>query len=313
LFIFIKSDVPNIHRQELKHTLSLSEGTKVLLDNGINLDNINDDTLDKFLTVFCIIKCCSYSTLQSEIKSLLSTTYNVSIKYTEFFFLPNALQKIHDLAILDSIDDRNISKGQFSDFLTSAKHYIDIETITTNDKFRVAKREIYNHLKNINVYKNSSHIFVVFPEMGVEDVTCIMLHLSKKFFYKSNSTDNKPITFVIESAAERINIKKELYKKIASENIELLMNDGFEELQFVEKIFNMPPYSINKPQKIEHANYNFRVISSTKLNQTSQTLTNNNFFFCIKNAGIKFQKSDNFLNLVNFNREQIIEIIGDLK
>ena len=131
----------------------------------------------------------------------------------------------------------------------------------------------------LNVKKNSSDFVIQINNIQRNNLNQLIIELSKKFCYKGNKSDFRPLIFIVNCTDEQyLEFKKSLYISLVSGSEDIKINDGYEDYHFNKIIFKQNPLvTKNKgSSKYEDVSYSFKLLHQQKYNENVSEITFSN-------------------------------------
>lgn len=164
--------------------------------------------------------------------------------------------------------------------------------------------------------KNSSDFVIQINNIQRNNLNELIIELSKKFCYKGNKSDFRPLIFIVNCTDEQyLEFKKSLYISLVSGSEDIKINDGYEDYHFNKIIFKQNPLvTKNKgSSKYEDVSYSFKLLHQQKYNENVSEITfSNPSLFILDNSETTLcTLSSQQFYLNNLENDQIIQIIGE--
>ena len=311
---FAEKEEEQLDSDSLKYILGLSKAKKAIDDGIYRL--INDEELrKKFLGKFEINFTSKYEEVEAGIILKFEENFSLTNEESKIIYLANSVKIINDLAIQPDEDKRKITRRDFIEKLESLKNKLYYSYIFKEKGIASFKKVIKNQKQAYNIKKMSSTYVVQIGNYKREKITELIINLVKKFYYKGNKENYKPLVVILDCEKEKyLEVKKSIHKAILSLREALVINDGNEDYFFNELIFNMEPITTKRPlrSKVNQVNYNFKLLHKEmyEANQSKIILSNPCLFVVDEST---FSLTGNFSSnfyLNNLSNEDILEIIG---
>lgn len=310
LVIFMDDDLPNADVDRLKDILALKSAQDYIANENIQYCS-DCDRIREFLEFFEWIKTSKYDVVESEIISQMVKQFNVSTEEATIIYLPNAINKVISLGIQNEIEKRKIKTLSFKNYLNSRKKISDIAFTSRIYGETKAVKQILQRIRGDGCKKNNTDIVVYFDDGSKEQLENMIIDIAKRYFYKGNKNDYRPITFIVNEPFE---LKNKIAKRICCSNEIIVFNDGYEDHFFCKELFNSKAITTNSPQrgKVNDVNYNFRILSrQTFLANKDHIKLNNGTLITV--GGIDEMILEGFsriYHLGNLENSSIVDIIG---
>ena len=235
----------------------------------------------------------------------------MSMEECKFSLLPNALKEIIEYGIKSDVDNRRVTTAAFKKSLKDKKDRVDVAFISRIHGEDKATKEVKKRMKSIGIKKNCSEYIIFLCGESRCQAENLMLDIVKKFYYKGNKNDCKPVTFIIDNMGS---LKTSLVKSIKTCNEIILFNDGYEDYGFFHEVFNQVCITTGKPLsgKVNDVNFNFKLISlGTYASNKNEIKFMNPTVFCIDIPPETFIANFERVFYINtLSSENIVSIIG---
>jgi hypothetical protein len=190
----------------------------------------------------------------------------------------------------------------YSSYILREKSFVELKRIFKKRKM------------TLNIKKNSSNHIIHLHNINRENINSFIVDLVKKFCFKDNKLDYKPLVFIVSCDLNQYkDFKKLLYKYIEQKSI--LINDGSEDYYFNKELFNMKPL-IEKHRgagnKIKRTSFNFKLLheSTYTTNKTNILFSNPSLFVIDSKESNLTELTEKQFYLNNLDNNQILELIG---
>lgn len=321
LFIYLNDEnLPDKTVEKITDILKIKEARKILSTTDIELTLAEIDSLstiiDNFTSKFEWKLTKKYNDLENEIVNNFETAIGITSEESKIIYLSNAIKIINDLAINSSEQERKILKRDFIAKLNSCKDIAYSSYILRTKNFNALKTLYKNHKNALNVKKNSSDFVIQINNIQRNNLNQLIIELSKKFCYKGNKSDFRPLIFIVNCTDEQyIGLKKSLYEYLVSVSEDIKINDGCEDYHFNKIIFKQSPLVIRNKggSKYENVSYGFKLLYQQTYDANVSEITfSNPTLFILDNSETKLQElSTKQFYLNNLENDQIIQIIGE--
>ncbi|MCT7595523.1 hypothetical protein [Aliarcobacter butzleri] len=321
LFIYLNDDnLPDKTVEKITDILKIKEARKILSTTDIELTLAEIDSLstiiDNFTSKFEWKLTKKYNDLENEIVNNFETAIGITSEESKIIYLSNAIKIINDLAINSSEQERKILKRDFIAKLNSCKDIAYSSYILRTKNFNALKTLYKNRKNALNVKKNSSDFVIQINNIQRNNLNQLIIELSKKFCYKGNKSDFRPLIFIVNCTNEQYQeFKKSLYISLVSGSEDIKINDGYEDYHFNKIIFKQNPLvTKNKgSSKYEDVSYSFKLLHQQKYDENVSEITfSNPSLFILDNSETTLcTLSSKQFYLNNLENDQIIQIIGE--
>ncbi len=319
LFIFLNTvQLPELTIEKITEILKIKESRKILSNTDTELtyqdiDNYNAEIND-FHRKLSWMLSQKYDELENSIILMFENNMGLSIEEAKIIYLTNAIKIINDLAIEPDMNSRKITKRDLLAKLSSQKNILFSTYLLRTKDFTYLKRTIKNQKRALNIKKNSSTHIIVINNIRRENINSLIIDLIRKFCYKGNKIDFKPLVFIVNSSIleEYRNFKKSLYMDIIEQNI--YINDGYEDYKLNINVFNQKPLiEKNQAGKIKRTSFNLKLINKSFFdeNTTDIKFANPSLFVLDSTEPIIFNSTDKQFYLNKLSNTQILELIGE--
>ena len=293
----IPGNEPIIDLKKLKEILTYKENK---IEKHYEIEKgISDALLNSFLLQFNFLFGFEFYNQQAQVISKLKNIFNCSSFEADTLFYNNALRIIIDKAIQKGITNRKINKLDFLTTINCSQTLFNewfiklrskseyLKLVSQNLKSTSALRA--NKLKYIFIGKN-----ILNSNNSELPIVSLIENLITKFYKANNSLrDAKVPTVILDCDLTEIRtIKKELI------NNKIIFNDGFEEIQFSNFVFNKEPI-INTTKnglKISKSSYQLRILSKETFEKNFVEINEPSvyFYFSNENNILKFSSGQFF-------------------
>lgn len=318
LFIFLADNsLPDLDVEILLSILKLKGST----------DNIDDNkkTLVKDLQLVAKFKSKlewkltqKYDELENDVITKLTSLNRLTNEESKILYLSNAIKFIIDLAIQKNEVSRQITKRLFIDKLNAYKDVIYTSYLLREKGFTELKSILKKQKVTLNIKPNTTDYIINICDINRNELPFFMIELSKKFCYKGNKDDYRPLLFIIDcDITQYKEFKGKIYSYLVSNSEDIKINDGYEDYSFNIKKFN--DTRIHRPhRKTNHkynmVSFNFRLLhKSIYLQNITQIAHSNPCLFMIDREYtdlINTTEKHFYLNKT-LNNQQLIELIGE--
>lgn len=321
LFIFLTNEeLPAITNAKILEILKIKEARKILSDNEAELTIEDIDALEDIVNIFAtkfewkLAK--KYDELENEIIDKFQLIMGISNEESKIIYLSNAMKIINDLAIKGAEQERKITKKDFIAKLNSCKDIAYSSYILRTKDFNVLKKVYKSRKDTLNVKKHSSDFVIQINNIQRTNLNQLIVELSKKFCYKGNKSDYKPLTFIVNSEVEQYReLKKSIYSYILLNSENIKINDGCEDYHFNKIIFQQIPLVTKNRggSKYENVSYSFKLLHQQIYNENISKITfSNPSLFILDNSSTSLHSlTTKQFYLNNLENDQIIQIIGE--
>lgn len=263
LFIYTKNlrvDIKSAN--DLAKILAMS-AAKGILDKTLSGDEKADPEIDKFYLMFSLIEVSDIETTVNEVIDLIKSVLHKRRGDSKDLYYPLISQYIASVAIAKTEIEREISLSDFQKHIDDKDVAITHRIVHGFVDDRVLVRACFNEMKQLE-YCNSHHYNYVlrFGKNWQGRISAQMiLDIASLFASKGQRCSNKPVTFLLDFKETEMNqLKKQLIDVNINVN-QLIMNDGFESIQFTPSLFNADPMQklLKNHTLYEALSYNYRV------------------------------------------------------
>ncbi|MFT5659918.1 MAG: hypothetical protein ACI9TV_000551 [Sulfurimonas sp.] len=320
LFIYLNDEnLPDKTVEKITEILKIKESRKILSVTETEITKEEVDSLSNLINIFVenfsweLTK--KYNELEIELAETFQTNFGVTNEESKILYLSNAIKIINDLAIKQD-GERGITKRQFVDKLKTYEKIVFSSFIFRTKGFNKLKTLYKKQKASLSIKKNTSNYIVQCNNKKREDLTQLIIELSKKFCYHNNKSDFKPITFIINcSLADYTELKKSIYLYTLSIDENIKINDGFEDYAFNINIFNEKLLSSknNAGNKFNKLSFNFKLLHQDVFiaNFDQMSYSNIGLFILDESESSLSYITEKQFYLNNLTNTQITEIIGE--
>ncbi len=310
LAIYLDDNLPQMNIDIMYKILSLKAAQDYIEDKNIK-HCTDQEKIEKFIDVFNWEKTKSYDDVEKEIIVKLSQEFCISDEESEVIYLPNAIRKIIELGIKRQIDERKIKTKEFKQYLQDKKKSYDIAYMSRMYGEEKAANKIIKAFSNEGCKKNNTDFIVYIENTGRFQIDKMIIDIARKFFYKGNKKDFRPITFLVDESFE---LKKSISERISNSNDIMIFNDGYEDYFFCKEVFNREAITTGMPLrgKVNNVNYNFKIIKKdTYFKNKNDVIFRNGVLILIGKMDEKLlNEFDIRYHLGNLGNESILRIFG---
>lgn len=319
LFIFLDTpELPNITTNKITDILKIKESRKILSSVATELtlediDNYSNEIID-FIIRFTWKLTQKYNELENDIVSSFESIVGLSNEEAKIVYFSNAIKIINDLAIQSDVNNRKITKRVLLSKLDSCKNILYSSYILREKSFTDFKRIFKRRKTTLNIKKNSSTHIIHIHNINRDNISSLIINLVKKFCFKNNTSDFKPLVFIVScTMAQYKNFKRTLYKYINQDLI--LVNDGTEDYSFNKSVFNdNPRINTNRAGNIiNYVNFNFKLLHEPVYIEYKSNIEFSNpslFILDSKETSLSDLTEKQFY-LNGLDNNQILELIGE--
>ncbi|MBI4977320.1 MAG: hypothetical protein HZC28_07560 [Spirochaetes bacterium] len=258
------SRIETIDNAKLDSILSLSTGkSKDALKLNKRINAIDTNVRSSFIAKFKLIFATTYDNQFQQILIKLKTYSFVGEgDDVAIFYYSNMVDYLKRI-IINNTDPkkRKCTKKQLLNFIKTGKKLI----FNTSFKEYKGEQAFLSFIKSkfVKARKNQNNL-INLGDLQIDSsisLTKLIIDITERYFKKS-TFDIEPLTFVITDN-EVNNIKKDLI------NNEILFNDGYETIQFSEKLFLSPAIKTKKiigqkaSDSLNEISYKFRILSKS--------------------------------------------------
>jgi len=319
LFIYLyTTELPDITTDTITDILKIKESRKILSNTDteltlVEIDNYRAEIIT-FIAKFTWKLTQKYDELESNIITIFEDIIGLSNEEAKIIYFSNAIKIINDLAIQSNENSRKITKRALLSKLDSCKNILYSSYILREKSFVDFKRLFKKKKTTLNIKKNSSTHIIHIHNINRDNISSLIINLVKKFCYKNNKSDLKPLVFIVScDTTQYKNFKKILYEYINQDLI--LVNDGTEDYSFNNSIFN-DKLRINTNRagnKINYVNFNFKLLhESTYIEYKSNIEFSNPSLFILDSKATRLSDlTEKQFYLNSLDNNQILELIGE--
>lgn len=310
LILYISEELPIIDEERLTRILSMKASQDYI--DELNKQYCGDNLkIQSFLKRFSCIKSEKFSALEERVIKKIIDIFNVSEDEARFTIISNALKIIMNFAVKSNYEDRTISTKEFKTLINSKKQSADIAFCTRLYGETKATQMIKTRMRDMNIKPNTHDYIFYISDTTRMQLSNLILEIAKKFYYKGNKNDYRPVTFIIQNMP---NIKNSIVNTMQSNGEVIIFNDGYEDYGFCYKIFNQKPITTSRPLsgKVNNVNFNFKIISlNTYQNNKEKIDFENPVMFSIGESKDEIINDFEKIYYINvLSNEKIISILG---
>lgn len=319
LFIYLNTTkLPSITTKIITEILKIKEARKILssTDTELTLEDVDDKSnqITIFITKFTWVLTQKYNELENDIISIFKTNIGLSNEEAKIIYFSNSIKIINDLAIQSDENNRKITKRDLLLKLNACKNILYSSYILKKEGFMDFKRIVKRKKIALNIKKTSSTHIIHIHDINRDNINSLIIDLVKKFCFKDNRSDFKPLVFIVSSP----NIEYQKFKKSLYEYIDqslILVNDGTEDYNFNINLFNAKPLIAKNRagNKINHASFNFKLLHEEvyKDNSSDIGFSSPSLFVIDSMESNLSTLTEKQFYLNGLDNNQILELIGE--
>ncbi len=292
-----------LDKQEGIENINLDALNKMLGKKKDSFDeSIKKIFLDNFILVFSPTFQKQFENVISEIQELIPCSEDEAV-----FYYSNFIGYLEKVVISEQIGDKRCcTKKEITEHIDGGKKLI------FNAAFREYKgeEEFFKFVKSkfVKARRNQDN-FIFIGDVAIDTSVSIGQLVSNitDQHYNRATYDIKPLSFVVQDKKA-----DEIKKHLIAENISF--NDGYESIQFGEKLFFNDPV-INKEtsgngratENLEKTSFNLRIISQSTYEKIQNPKAPQMVYYFDRESLDKFS-SGPFLNINKLNTKQISDL-----
>ncbi len=297
LYAHFTSETPgeqyNITLENLKNILTYKEKKRERVYHKEN--NISDNKLTSFLKVFKLIFAYEFDRQQKYVVNKLKKEFSCSDLEADTYFYNNALRIVLDKAKEPNIDNRKVTRKEFTNAIDCRKKLFNewYIKLRTHEKYiRLIKEQI----KTSNAFAQTKNRYIVIGDdiirnqEGTLSLAILIEDLVNKYYSLGKILrTTKPLTFIIDLDLDKI---RKLKERFLSKNI--MFNDGYEHIKFSPSHFNTFPIinTTKNGQKISTSSYSLKLLSLTSLNNNITQIDSPDVVINFSNNDCPYQYSE---------------------